>query len=395
MVRTAVTEEMSPRHHPAIRAHQPAPVLQRPEFTIDFLGVASRVDYYIGMMTDYVPPPEARMITPSPPGFDEEYFEWIDLFESVAEAASEFVMVELGAGFGRWLMRGAAAVRCRGGCSFRGVGVEAEPEHFRWLKRHLRDNGVAEDDLELIWAAVGPAPGFVPFFIGNSSGWYGQAVARRASAVFPDARARRRLKARSILGRPPVGPDRGERDVWVPSITLDDVLAPYPRIDLMDLDIQGLELDVLSSAIDLVNARVRRIHIGTHSSEVEQGLRTLFDEHRWQKLHDYPCQSQVDTPYGDITFGDGVQTWLNPALAPPHARPGSSPPYTPSRRASVSTSATTRDDPEQLIDKLKTRNEGLRAKNQRLRSKLDALRIEYRAMKRRRDSSSPPGTKVD
>jgi FtsZ-binding cell division protein ZapB len=38
----------------------------------------------------------------------------------------------------------------------------------------------------------------------------------------------------------------------------------------------------------------------------------LFSAAGWQKLNDYPCHSRVPTPYGDITFGDGVQTWLNP-----------------------------------------------------------------------------------
>src|SRR4051794_22249101 len=45
------------------------------------------------------------------PGFDEEYFRWIDLLTAVRTAETKFVMMELGAGYGRWLMRGANAVK--------------------------------------------------------------------------------------------------------------------------------------------------------------------------------------------------------------------------------------------------------------------------------------------
>ena len=83
---------------------------------------------------------------------------------------------------------------------------------------------------------------------------------------------------------------------WIPSVTLADVLAPYPRVDLIDLNVQGAEYEVLASAIDLVNTRVRRLHIGTHSPQIEQQLRELLSAHNWQKIIDYPGQSTTQTP---------------------------------------------------------------------------------------------------
>ena len=123
---------------------------------------------------------------------------------------------------------------------------------------------------------------------------------------------RRRLKARSVLGRPPRLPPKEKSLLWVPCVTLAELLAPYPKVDLIDLDVQGSEFDVLAPAIELLNERVQRIHIGTHAAQIEEALRELFGAAGWKKLNDYPCQSRVPTPYGDITFGDGVQTWLNP-----------------------------------------------------------------------------------
>ena len=304
-------------HHPAIRAREPITTIQDPEFLVDFLGIRTRVEFMADMPGVGRPSAQPLVVTPAAPAFDEEYFEWIDVLEAVEQAGEEFVMVELGAGFGRWSMRAAAALSRTPGRRFRCVAVEAEPEHFRWMLRHFTDNGLDPKDLDLTWAAVGAAPGFVPFWVGNPGGWYGQAVAARAPTPFPDIRMRRKLKARSVLGRPPIVPQTGQSIVWVPCTTLKDLVADYPRVDLVDLDIQGLEFEVLAAASDLLDSRVRRIHIGTHSAEVEHGLRALFTGLGWEKRNDYPCQARSETPYGEILFGDGVQTWVNPRLGEP------------------------------------------------------------------------------
>jgi hypothetical protein len=85
-------------------------------------------------------------------------------------------------------------------------------------------------------------------------------------------------------------------------------------VDLIDLDVQGTELIVLSSAVEQLSQKVKRVHIGTHGEEIESGLRTLFQNLGWTKLNDYACGSESETPWGVIKFGDGVQTWINPKL---------------------------------------------------------------------------------
>ena len=53
-------------------------------------------------------------------------------------------MVELGAGWGRWLVD-AWSVLKQIGKTDKGlllVGVEAEPTHFEWMKQHFADNGL-------------------------------------------------------------------------------------------------------------------------------------------------------------------------------------------------------------------------------------------------------------
>ena len=311
---TQTSAAVAPEHHPAIRAFDPIEIYQDPEFLVDFLGIRTRVSFIAGMIVGYEAPEQPRMVTAGAPAYDEEYFEWIDVLEAVEEARDEFVMVELGAGFGRWSMRAAAALR-KAGCRFKCVAVEAEPVHFNWMRQHFIDNDINPDELDLTWAAVGAAPGFVPFWVGEAGAWYGQAVANATDAQYPDVQTRRVLKVRSVLGKPPSVPDTGKSILWVPCTTVEDLIAPYPRIDLMDLDIQGLEFKVLEAAIDVLDAKVRRIHVGTHSARVEHDLRTLFTARGWQKRADYPCATTgVPTPYGDISFGDGVQSWVNPFL---------------------------------------------------------------------------------
>src|SRR5579863_10519888 len=60
------------------------------------------------------------------PGYNEEYFEWIDLLESIDEATEQFVMLEVGAGLGRWAAHGGVAADSREIPYWLGL-IEAEP----------------------------------------------------------------------------------------------------------------------------------------------------------------------------------------------------------------------------------------------------------------------------
>ena len=72
------------------------------------------------------------------------------------------------------------------------------------------------------------------------------------------------------------------------------------------------------------NSKVKRVQIGTHSRSIEQGLRDLFWRDGWLKLDDYASDSTEQTPWGEITFVDGVQTWVNPVILSKLLRPNCS-----------------------------------------------------------------------
>jgi hypothetical protein len=78
------------------------------------------------------------------------------------------------------------------------------------------------------------------------------------------------------------------------------------------MDIQNTEADVVEAAADAINAQVELVHISTHSATVEDRLRSAFSALGWVKIFDFECQGQRHTPYGEMGFVDGVQTWINP-----------------------------------------------------------------------------------
>ena len=59
--------------------------------------------------------------------------------------------------------------------------------------------------------------------------------------------------------------------------TLISWLESVPHVDVIHLDIQGAERTLLPAAIDLVNAKVYRVIVGTHSEEIHQEMKALFE----------------------------------------------------------------------------------------------------------------------
>jgi FkbM family methyltransferase len=241
----------------------------------NWIGVATRREFFVD---------ELGFVTVTPPSPDTEYLEWIDVLEAVMRARDRFTMLELGAGYGRWVVNAAVALRHLGGLPQHLTAVEAEPTHFRWLEVHCRDNGV---DADLVRAAVAPHAGEVEFGIGRPDAWYGQAIAD--------------------------GTWSPERVETVRAVTLSELLEPLEHVDLIHCDVQGVEADVFEEAADLVDARVARVHIGTHDASVEERLRHVFRGRGWTPVNDYACGMDAETPWGPMTFQDGVQTWTNPA----------------------------------------------------------------------------------
>lgn len=285
-----------------------------PGWVVNWIGVRTRVE----MQSDHAGFSAPTHVQPELPPVSEEYFEWIDVLESVAESSGTFTMVELGAGWGRWLVNAAFALeQLDPGRPFRLVGVEAEPTHFSWLAAHLRDNGIDPAHHTLIRAAVAEKDGWVRFQRGDAASWYGQSIERDdpSSKLSGPVSRLIRWARNSAANRLAVGPNarkvRRSR-----AVALSTILEPLELIDLVDADIQGAEADVFESAEAELTRKVRRVHIGTHDRGNESRLRALFERLGWECRFDYESGAQIVTPWGPCMFEDGIQSWVNPALRP-------------------------------------------------------------------------------
>jgi len=277
----------------------------QPGFEVDFLGCRTRQECLPVALRTGVP-------ATSYPPVDEEYPEWVDLLESVTHAHERFVMIELGAGFGRWLVRAAQALRQIGGPPFQFVAVEAEPQHFAWIAEHFRDNGIDPAAHALLQAGVSEHGGEANLYVGTSQNagaaeWYGQSLVKERDSV--------RSADGDYDGQAAARHRSGWRSVRVPCVTLAQILAPLDTVDLIDVDVQGEELKVMTPAIAELTRKVKKVHIGTHSRAIEKGLRKLFDAAGWECIWDFRFGTTERTPWRRIHFTDGVQTWVNPRIA--------------------------------------------------------------------------------
>jgi FkbM family methyltransferase len=296
-------------HHEIFRAFPPCGGAAAAGFAMNFLGVRMRRCFWSEEWWD-----ELEISPSQHPPYNEEYFEWIDVLTAALRATDSFTMIELGAGFGRWLLTAAAALRRRAPLPTRLIGVEAEPTHFRWMKQAFRDNGIDPKKHWLIPSAVREMDEETYFATGNAYGWYGQAIVG-APAGSGTATKMPRFLLRPVtallgLGRKAVSSQK------VSGISLSSILRRTDKVDLIDADIQGAEAAVFEPAAERLDAQVKHVHIGTHSAEQENRLRNLFEGMGWRPVFDFPCASQTETPWGSIRFQDGVQSWVNPRFAP-------------------------------------------------------------------------------
>jgi FkbM family methyltransferase len=263
---------------------------------------------FLGARTD---PRFRPQIRPDPPGPlateypvpQYEYLELVFVLEAIAGAENEALTVmELGAGYGRWLVTAHRAALRLGLPAPRLIGVEMTPRHFGWLGEHLTNNGVDPSRRRLIHAAVSDRDGEAWFQPEpDPSSAYGHRVFRRRGG----ARAPEN----------PAPPPDALEPVRVPCLRLRDLLRSERRIDLIHCDIQGEELRALGDARAELGRRVGRLVVGTHSRHIHRRLRSMLRADGWRLRWDFGLRSLARTPYGDVRFLDGLLAAVNPRRA--------------------------------------------------------------------------------
>ncbi len=317
-------------NHPIFAEFPAREVAVPPGHVTDFIGTLTRAAH---MQRNQAAPGGKQ--TPGLPAIDEEYFEWIDILESATRAKSTYTMLELGAGYGRWASRAYAAARRRGLAKIMIGLIEAEPAHVAWIPEHMGDNQVTPKDFKVHdlalsnhetagWFYVAMPPGYDS---NSAKEWYGQALTNDPHQVLCQWEFGRHEGESKIAELEALIPAElrhyylghtfallpgGWMAMRVKQAPLSSVLRSYEFIDLVDADIQGEELNAFPEAINEMNSRVARVHIGTHSEQCEARLREVFSAAGWKPVWDFSCLKTHSTPFGSVYFNDGVQTWINP-----------------------------------------------------------------------------------
>ncbi len=262
-----------------------------PGFFKDFLGVRTRLDFlprgHDWLDGIVIPVPAAGLTKFHDPQ------EWAALLRAAAEAAprGSFTLMELGAGWGPWVSAGARLAQALRLPAPRLIALEADAGHLDFLRTHFADNGLDLSNTRIIHGIVGPEDGeaFFPV-LADSASDYGASASFEAVA---ETRPMHRL----------------------PCHALSRLLREEPILDLLHCDIQGAEGETLPAAMEALNARVRRVMVGTHSRGVEHTLADAFGAAGWLLEDDLACMQ--GHAYGPdkppVLMADGVQVWRNPS----------------------------------------------------------------------------------
>lgn len=234
-----------------------------------------------------------------------DHFEWQAVLESIRSAGDSYVMIDLGAGFGWWGVNAAAAFRQEhANKPGRVILIEAEPQHYAFLETAVAENRFPGIRYDTFRAAVGPARGRDWFYISESLDWYGQRLMLDYHREhLQSGRGEHVHRSGANLET-----SDGYRLCEVDVLPLHEILERCGHVDLIDMDIQGTELDLIRSTPRALLLKCRRLFISTHSAEIHRELQERL-EADWELAVSHLPGTTAPTADGSIELLDGVQHW--------------------------------------------------------------------------------------
>lgn len=275
-------------HHPVFKTFQRIKSIGTGKHKFDFLGTATNVSYKKDWSNHALE--KGFEQTPNYPILNEHYFDWIAMLECVQSASGVFRMAEFGAGWAPWLVRAAfAAKQISAIDKVELVGVEADSNHYSWMKAHFLDNKLDPDCYNLVHGAVAPDSVNLRFpKLDNPDEDYG------ASINYVNKKECIEVKGHTIA-------------------ELLDIFTGI--VNFVHIDIQGAEYETIPKNMELLKSKVKGVMVGTHTSlEKHNELHKLFLDYNWIPMMIFPRNSEVETEFGKVTFGDGFLFYKNPSL---------------------------------------------------------------------------------
>lgn len=254
----------------------------------DFLGGAINASYKHSWGKNVLP--KGEKIRPGYPGLSEWTIDWTASLIAAVTADQQFRVVELGAGYGQWMVTAILAYRSIKQGPVHGMAVEADSAHYEWLIEHTRRNlGHLKDvELDLIHGAAG-LDGDVSFpVIPDPSKDYGASYARSGQY---------------------------QQTITVPCRSLANLYDRFGHgpVDLLHIDIQGAEADLIKDPRFIVTLQNTRIILfGTHTShELHGAVRECLAKADFEIKVDWPRDSKFTIADGELTTHDGALLALN------------------------------------------------------------------------------------
>lgn len=272
-------------------------------FLTDFMGVRTRCTSLATAQRAEC----GKLINPPIPGdYHAEAIEYIGLIKSVRAAKNKFVAMELGAGWGPWLVAGLVAANRLDISDVRLVGVEADEQHFESMRQHFKDNGIDPESHRLFCCAVGKEKGKARWpKVEDSANQWG------ARPVLVNEGGTKDSQDVSYLGA------LEAQYIDVEVIGIRYLLELEPIWDLVHIDVQGWEFTLCDYALNTLNLRVRYIIVGTHSRKLDGDIYALFHGAGWILENEKPTQMSFHqhTPLLEsMNIADGTQVWRNPRI---------------------------------------------------------------------------------
>ena len=277
-----------------MRRHAVADLQPHPGYLTNYLGVLTDPKYFPGILDGRAGTVEP---IPIPANWHSDIAEWGAALRAVDLARDSFTMIELGCGWGCWMNNTGRAAR-RLGLDVCLIGVEGDPEHLAFAREATTANGFEQSQVILHHGIAAPTAGTALFPRQAQAG-----VSWGSAPIFGASEAEQALALQT-----------GSHEA-LKMITLAELAAPKPYIDLVHIDIQGGEADLIASSLSLLSEKVAYLVIGTHSRQIEGSLFETLLGAGWQLEIERPALLTIGSEEPAV-YVDGVQGWRNLSLRP-------------------------------------------------------------------------------
>ena len=276
-----------------IAAHEKTDRVSVPGRLVNFLGVVIDPAIYPPLLSGREGEVEGL---PIPSNWHADIAEFGAALRAVDLAKDRFRVLELGCGWGCWLLNTGVAARNRG-LKIELIGAEGDEGHVAFANKACAENGFSNGDVRILHGVVGPKTGTALFPRQHVAGasWGLMPVFNATSPQIEQART------------------SGDHDI-LPILTLDAISSDGELIDLVHLDIQGGEASFIESCIDDLNRLVAYVVIGTHSREIEGRIMAIMFRYNWVLEIERPVIFGFGASGEPVTHVDGVQGWRNRTL---------------------------------------------------------------------------------